>query len=489
MNAFVVTARAKLQNSYWFVPSLMAIGAIVLSFVTTTIDGQLGSEWMDDISWIYANKPAGARAVLSTVAGSMITVAGVTFSMTILSISTTTTQIGPRLLNNFMGDKGNQLTLGVFISTFIYCLMVLRTVRNAETDSGDVTKANLTAAFVPHVAVIVGVLMALASVGVLIYFVHHVPESIHISNIIAKVGHRLNKRIDDQFPSRVGEPHEDATQRKVEANLPPYFYSTAKSIRAAGAGYVEFVDGDSLMQIASKHDLVLRVQTSAGDFVNNGSVLLLASPQLKIDEALSKKLAAMFIFGTQRTETQDLRFQFNQLVEVAMRALSPGVNDPFTAIGCMDWLQTALENLATREMPDAYRYDDDQNLRVVAEPVTFAAFASLVFDQLRPYVAADRNASLRMMEMLGKTVAVSTSKSSRRLLVRHACALRRQCRKSQTDTRALQAISAAYRQVLMLMTDAGARKRVQEFGHWIQGPSGEQVSELLNQAADKFIPT
>ncbi len=291
MNAFVVTVWAKLQNSYWFIPSLMAISAIVLSFVTTTIDGHIGSKWMEDNSWLYANKPAGARAVLSTVAGSMITVAGVTFSMTILSISTTTTQIGPRLLNNLMGDKGNQITLGVFISTFIYCLMVLRTVRNAETVTGDVTNANLTAAFVPHVAVIVGVLMALASVGVLIYFIHHVPESIHVSNIIAKVGRRLNERIDDQFPSRVGAPHEDESQRRGEADLPPYFYSTAKSIRASGAGYVEYVDGDSLMQIACEHDLVLRVQSSVGDFVNKRSVLLLASPEAKVDDDLSTKLA------------------------------------------------------------------------------------------------------------------------------------------------------------------------------------------------------
>ncbi len=464
MNALFVTLWANVRNSYWFVPSLMAIAAFMLSFVTTYADSQLGSQWMNNIDWLYANKPAGARAVLSTVAGSMITVAGVTFSMTILSISTTTSQVGPRLLNNFMSDKGNQFTLGVFISTFIYCLMVLRTVRNAETASGDAAKSDLTAAFVPHIAVIVGVLMALASVGVLIFFIHHIPESIHVSNIIAKVGRSLNSKIEKQFPSRIGEPHEDEADRRIEADLPEYFYATAKSIRPKGAGYLEYVDGESLLRIASERDLVLRIQSTAGDFVNENSILLLASPALKVDDDLAAEMSAMFIFGTQRTATQDLRFQFNQLVEVAMRALSPGVNDPFTAIGCMDWLQTSLEHLAAREMPDAYRFDEERKLRVVAEPVTFASFASLVFDQLLPYVAADRNASLRMMEMLRDILVVTSSPSSRRVLGRHACALRRQCNRSQTDTRALKAISASYREVLVLMTNADVRTHVQKTG-------------------------
>ncbi len=169
-----------------------------------------------------------------------------------------------------MSHKENQITLGVFISTFIYCLMVLRTVRNAETVTGDATNADLTAAFVPHIAVMVGVLMTLASVGVLIFFIHHVPESIHVSNIIAKVGRGLNKHIDEQFPSRFGDPHEVESNRRSEANLPPTFYATATSIRATGAGYLEY-----------------------------------------------------------------------------------------TAIGCLDWLQAALENLATRQMRDAYRFGDE----------------------------------------------------------------------------------------------------------------------------------
>ncbi|EMI44433.1 DUF2254 domain-containing protein [Rhodopirellula sp. SWK7] len=471
MNALLITLWAKVRTSYWFVPSLMAISAIVLSFVTTSLDYRLGAAWMDGTSWLYGNQPDGARAVLSTVAGSMITVAGVTFSMTILSISHTTSQVGPRLLNNFMGDKANQFTLGVFISTFLYCLMVLRTVRNAETappgQTGTVGEnVELLGAFVPHIAVMVGVLMAIVSVGVLIFFIHHIPETIHVSNIIAGVGRRLNAQIDSQFPARVGDPRDVEAEHDSQSALPPLFDESAEKVQSDGTGYLEYIDGDGLLDVATRHDLVLHVQPSPGDFVTRSHVLLLASPRDRIDEKIASELSAMFVYGSQRTATQDLRFQVNQLVEVAMRALSPGVNDPFTAISCMDWLQSALETLASRELPAAHRYDDDQRLRVIAEPVTFRAFASLVFDQLRPYVATNRNASLRMMEVIGNLAVQVTSARDRRLLARHACALRRECRRAITDTRTLALISRRYRDVLRVLTDADIRSRARQTGNW-----------------------
>ncbi|MFG0291221.1 MAG: DUF2254 domain-containing protein [Rhodopirellula sp. JB044] len=469
MKAILITLWAKVKASYWFVPLLMAIGAITLSFLTTALDYRLGTSWINNTNWLYGNEPEGARAVLSTVAGSMITVAGVTFSMTILSISHTTSQVGPRLLNNFMSDKANQFTLGVFISTFLYCLMVLRTVRSAESPPpglsvADAEKLELLGAFVPHVAMIVGVGMAIASVGVLIFFVHHIPETIHVSNIVARVGRRLNSQIDSQFPARVGESTD--ADVKTPVVLPPWFDESAERVVSEGTGYLEYIDGDGLLDLASRHDLVLHVQVSPGDFVTSKTVLLLASPKEHLSDEAVEGLSAMFVCGTQRTATQDLRFLVNQLVEVAMRALSPGVNDPFTAISCMDWLQSALETLADRELPSPHRYDDDQKLRLIAEPTSFRAFASLIFDQLRPYVAADRNASLHMMDMIGSLTVEVRSAEDRRLLARHACALRRECRRAINDTRTLTSVSHRYRDVLRLLTDADQRIRARQTGHW-----------------------
>ncbi|MGB7327301.1 MAG: DUF2254 domain-containing protein [Rubripirellula sp.] len=465
MKAIFITWAAHVRDSYWFVPSLMAIGAIVLSFVTTAVDSHFGAGWLEEISWLYANKPAGARAVLSTVAGSMITVAGVTFSMTILSISYTTSQVGPRLLNNFMRDTGNQITLGVFISTFLYCLMVLRTVRNGKSGSG----AEEMAAFVPHIAIIVGILMAIASVGVLIFFIHHIPESIHISNIVAGIGRDLNRRIENQFPSRVGEPHEKESEREIESDLSASFYESAKAFKAKRTGYVEFVDMDGLMRIAVENDLVIRMRFRAGDFITPSNILMLASPKANVNDEVADQMLATFVSGSQRTAKQNLRFVFDQLIEVAMRALSPGVNDPFTATNCMDWMQSSLENLAERELPDAYRYDDDQNLRIVAEPEQFADFVSLVFDQLRPYVSADRNASLHMMEMIAKVALSAKSDSHRRLLVKQAGALRSECEQTLNDERGIELLSARYRSIIWLLRDSEYRRQVLDTGNWIGG--------------------
>jgi uncharacterized membrane protein len=375
----------------------------------------------------------------------MITVAGVTFSMTILSISHTTSQVGPRLLNNFMRDKGNQLTLGVFISTFLYCLMILRTVRNAETAG---SSGEMLDAFVPHVAIAIGLLMTILSVGVLIYFIHHVPESIHISNIVAGVGRELEKRIETQFPSKIGHPHEEKSKRDSTAALPKSFYDDAKQLKSRKTGYLDYVDAESLLQIAAKNDLVIRLHVRAGDFVTPNSMLLLASPAERVTDEVGSQMQAAFVSGNQRTSTQNLRFVINQLVEVAMRALSPGVNDPFTAMNCMDWLRAGLERLVERELPDAHRYDEDRQLRLVAEPEDFASFAALVFDQLTPYVARDRNAAVHMMEMLAVIAAQTSVDSRRRELLKRGAALRKSCCQLLTGKEGINRLTDRYRSMI-----------------------------------------
>ena len=206
MKARILAHIDGLRSSYWFIPSVMALGAIVLSFVTTAIDGRIGPGWIERVSWLYANKPDGARGLLSTVAGSMIGVAGVTFSITIASVVYASGQYGPRLLTNFMSDRGNQVTLGTFIATFLYCLLVLRTIRAADEASGAANPSgDVVGAFVPHVAIVTALVLALASVGVLIFFIHHVPESIHVSHVIAGVGRDLSEKIEKLFPERIGQ--------------------------------------------------------------------------------------------------------------------------------------------------------------------------------------------------------------------------------------------------------------------------------------------
>ncbi len=392
-----------LRSSYWFIPTLMSIGAVALSFVTTTIDGRIGPEWIEDIDWLYGNKPAGARALLSTVAGSMIGVAGVTFSITIASVVYASGQYGPRLLMNFMRDRGNQVTLGTFISTFLYCLLVLRTVRSAdEAPVGEPLAGDVIGAFVPHVAVLTAIGLALASVAVLIFFIHHIPESIHVSNVIAGVGRGLNGKVDTLFPDRIGGPPPEPMPPDARAEVPASFFDEATPVAAAHTGYIQSLDAEGLLEVAAARDLVLRVKYRPGDFVSEGETLLLAWPRDRVDEAVGDELTAHFAQGRHRTALQDIRFLVNELVEIAARALSPGVNDPFTAINCLDWLGSMLKNLVTRAFPETTRHDADGNVRVVAEPTTFAEFTEAIFDQLRPYVATDRNAAIHAFRILGE---------------------------------------------------------------------------------------
>lgn len=183
-----------LRGTYWAVPSAMAVAAAGLSFGAIQLDEFTTTTVLDRLSWVYTGGPEGARAVLSTIASSMITVAGVTFSITIVALTLASQQFGPRLLRNFLRDPGNQIVLGTFVSTFIYCLLVLRTVRGSDEEE-----------FVPHLAVTLGVGLAMLSLGVLIYFIHHVATSIQAARIIANVAEDLEGAINQLFPDSVGE--------------------------------------------------------------------------------------------------------------------------------------------------------------------------------------------------------------------------------------------------------------------------------------------
>ena len=189
----------RVRGSYWFVPGVMAVAAILLSYVSVQLDRRYGDLWVAQYSWLVPNQPDGARALIATVAGSMITVAGVTFSLTILAVSYATSHFGPRLLDNFMQDRGNQVTLGMFVATFLYCLLVLRTVRSVP-QSFDPAMSNQV--FVPHLSVFLAVGLALASVAVLIYFIHHVPESIYISNVLHRISDQISLKVDEPRHAR-----------------------------------------------------------------------------------------------------------------------------------------------------------------------------------------------------------------------------------------------------------------------------------------------
>ncbi len=448
-----------IRGSYWFVPSIMVVAAILLAMVTDSIDANVDTSFLANIPWLYQNQPAGARAVLSAIATSMIGVAGVTFSMTLVAVSFAASNIGPRLISNFMRDKGNQITLGTFIATFVYCLLILRTVTEAVGDS--------TPAHIPHISILIALSMTLLSVGNLIYFIHHIPESINVSRIANLIAGELQTSITELFPDSVGEPSEQDTCAKTAFGAK--FRVESQAVRATETGYMQVVDDAALMNIAKENDLVVRIEYRPGDFVTSNSVLLYAHPSARVDEDVASQLRNCFVFGLKRTATQNAMFLLDQLIEIEMRALSPGVNDPFTAVSCLDWLQAVLAIIIQREAPDFCRYDDEGELRVAVHAVSFERFASAVFDQPLQYVAGDRTAALRMMQALAELVAVCEKTEYTEILIEHARKLSeagQQCLPVVSDQETL---TRRYEQTLRLAEDPAYRNSLRDDQGWLGG--------------------
>ena len=395
-----------LRASYWFVPSIMALLAIALGAVMIWLDSGPGAGLLDGLGWYQKAKPDGAQEVLSTIAGSMITVAGVVFSITIVAIAYAASQYGPRILSNFMSDRGNQVTLGTFIATFVYCLVVLRTIRGG--DEGE---------FVPQLAVMAGLVLALSSIAVFIYFIHHVPNSIHINHVVARIGEQLLDSVDQRFPEQVGAPAGDEAGREPSAAEQALAQGVGvTTIGSAANGYIETLDEEALMQLASEEDLVVGLHHVPGDFLFKGEPLLSVWPSERAGDSIRRALQHSHSIGTKRTPAQDIFFLVDELVEIAARALSTGVNDPYTAMTCLDWFGAAAAQVSRRQVPSARRADGDGVVRVIAPPQSIVAFFERGFGRMRQYVSKDMNAALHMLDTVRAVGAQCEANELRRAL-------------------------------------------------------------------------
>lgn len=401
MRAWFNRLREKLMSSFWFLPSVMACAAVALSYLFLYLDRSPLQEWLAKTSLIYAGGAEGARGVLSTIAGSVITVAGTTFSITVAALSLASGQFGPRLLRNFMRDTGNQVVLGTFTSTFLYCILVLRAVRG-----GDNT------AFVPEISVTGGVVLAVISLGVLIYFIHHVSESIQVSHVLQAAAHELNHAFDKLFPERIGAGGSASE---------PVLTGTPAEVLAQGEGYIQDVDEAALMEQAEKGNLVIELLLRPGDFMIPGARLALVWPA--VDEAGAGRIARSFTTGRARTTLQDAEFALLQVAEVGVRALSPGINDPFTAIVCVDRITAAMCRLAGRRLPDRARRDSKGAVRVVARPYEYSELVEAAYRHLREAAKGHWQVERRLRESLREVSSRAHDARFRRELEKESAAL------------------------------------------------------------------
>ena len=377
MQARLFSIIENIRGGFWFLPAVMAAGAVVLSVVTISIDQSGTPSWLLHLRFIFMNQPGGAQSLLSTIAGSLISVAGVVFSLTIVSLTLASQQFGPRLMGNFMRDRGNQVVLGIFISTFLYCLLVLRTVRG-EGDERD--------AFVPHLSVTTALLLAVVTLAATIYFIHHIASSIQVENVIGKIANALTKRIEGQNDNELFPAGQGRATSHTE--LPDRFEAISKPIPSPGEGYLQAVDGDGLLSLATKQDAVIRLRYRPGAFLLRGQVVADVYPGARADE-VEERFGRYLTFGVGRTPAQDIESLFDQFVELALRALSPAANDPFTAISCVNRISAGLLALDRRELPPGARANEEGELRLVIPPFDYPGLATRAFSSLRSYAAAD----------------------------------------------------------------------------------------------------
>jgi uncharacterized membrane protein len=388
------------------------VSAALLSLTVPLLDAAIATSGWSLPGWIRTTTPT-ARATLSAMVGAMVAVTGTVFSITIVTLSLTSQQFGPRLLRRFMYDLPTQVTLGVFLSTGLYCLLILRIVEHH--DGG---------AAAPHLSVLLAVMLSVLSIAMLIVFIHHVAILIQAPHVVAAMARDLDDAIARLFPEEIGdavrdEQHQNGDRRDQAGRLGENYLV----VRSTRDGYIQAIDEDGLMQLARERDLVFRLRCRPGNFIAIGSPLAdvwrCGDPSARESNTgdLTATLNETVIVGIQRTPRQDVECAIEELVEIAVRALSPGINDPFTAMNCIDRLGAALGRFAERKLPAAYCCDEEGRLRIIVGTVSFANALDASFDQIRQYGHNSVAVTIRLLEALA-SVAEHVQRDEDRAVVK-----------------------------------------------------------------------
>lgn len=408
----------KLSESFWFVPAVLTLIAVGVAFGLTEIDDAYKDSFWNTPESFFGAQAAGSRAMLTSIATSMITVAGVVFSITLVALSLASSQFSSRVLNNFMNDRSNQVVLGVFVGIFAYCLVVLRTIRDVEQD-----------VFVPALAVAFAVILAFVGIGFLIYFIHHISVSIQDAHILARIAAETTEAVESLFPDELGEEDPAPGGADPAAADPARTWQPVLSRRT---GYITTVDIERLLNFAKGRASVVRMERGVGDFVIQGRVLVSILSSAEASEEDAKELCHVFEVSMRRTVFQDAAFGIRQLVDVAVKALSPGINDTTTAVMCLDYIESVLFRLVLRRIENPYRLDEGE-LRVIALGPSFESLVSGSFDQIRHNAEGNVAVLARILEALESLGRHTRTRARRRILLHHAEALAENIRRTVTS--------------------------------------------------------
>jgi uncharacterized membrane protein len=435
-----------LRTTFWLVPTVFVVMAALLFLVTFEIDLAAYDHHFSLPFWIRTGSADAGRQVLIAIAAAVITVIGVVFSITILALTLASQQFGPRMMRNFVRDVGNQVTLGVFVGTFVYSVLALGSITGSP--HGD---------FVPHLSITVAEALLLVDLGVLIYFIHHIAKSIQLPEVIAGIARDLMHAIDAEFPAR--DPVADgAAGQSVGRTVPELLQlidERGAVVPSNASGYLQFVGYAQLVDIASRTDSVIRLDHRPGHFIATGQSLATVWPGGAAGQ-VALALSKAHVTGPHRTLMQDPVFAIDQLVEIAIRALSPAVNDTFTALTCIDWLSAGLSQVSSRILSEGVYRDRFHRVRLIETDPSYSRMVNRAFDKIRQASPGMPAVLIRMLDALTSIASETTSPERRRVLMRQAEMILQSAEESVRAANDLEDVQLRYRRLVAVDASAQA---------------------------------
>jgi uncharacterized membrane protein len=390
-----------LRGSYWFLPSLLGCAAFALGFLLPILDTYISTAEIELPPSLHTTKGA-ARVVISVIASGMFSITGTVFSITVVALSLTSQQFGPRLLRTFMLDKLTQLTLGVFTATGIYSLLVLRIIK----DEKDIVTT-------PHLSVAIAIIMAILSIAILIVFIHHLAMLIQAPQVVRAVADDLDDALERLFPESIDQAEKEGQAdieelRKAADALGDKFHEIKSELN----GYIQGIDLERVLNLAERNESTIELLYRPGNFIVDGA-LLAKVWGAELEDDFAKQINRSLLVGNRRTPRQDIECAIEELVEIAVRSLSPGINDPFTATHCLDWLSSSLSQLASRKLPSRFTQGENAKLRLISPELNFAKVLDTAFSSIRHHCKGDLFVAKHVLRALAQ-IARNTSTESQR---------------------------------------------------------------------------
>lgn len=435
------------RSNLWFVPMTMALAALGLAVLMLNIDRDLADDFtLPNYPWIFRGSAEGARLLLSTIAGSMLNVLALVLSLTLVALTLASSQYGHRLLRFFIRDGGNQVVIGTFMANYLYSLIILRGVRGLE-DAG----------FVPQISISVAILLSVAALFVLIYFINHVASSIQVETLVDRINNNLQDTIRRMYPLLEDYREPPFGTESFRESMRERIENEGVPLDLHREGYVQTLDEDTLVELAATHKLIVKLEVQPGDFVYRDTILAYVVREngeengRPLDENLAEEIRDVLVVGRRRNLVQDVGFGIDEIVEIALRALSPGINAPFTAVECINRLGATLSMLAERRMPSDLLGDTKGNLRVITRQVSFSTLMDLAFNPIRVFSGGVPFLNVAMLDALAQVARRSANEEVRGALLRHAGMIRDNAKTHLKEAQDLDQVETAHRNLMLLL--------------------------------------